>query len=431
MLQFFKEQRSVSLGLFIDKVEWWTYPYVQPKIAQAVFDGNSQLAWLLWGTAFMVSPLGNMLFGSIADTVGRKKALIASSLLLSVGTVCQGLTPPVAYVRVGWMVAWRCIQGIGYGGKFTVSNVYLAEVAPRSILSMARAAMVIPQALAFVVVSGAVTPLYACLSPSQMVQWGWRVPFLLSGLLGVFPMLLFMAEAPEPSAEPVTTPMDDAGSPAAAAQEAGFLELVQENYPRLGLCIAGLSLHYTCEGLGFAYLKAWLTQWCGYSEEGAGFVALTAAVVYCPIVFGLLVVADTVGICKTSLGGAVFSAAFSIPLFMPVLWKAPLLAYGPSGLMFVGLMSGRSLCIVWAADCFPQHLRARAFGVCSTVGMSFAAVCPALCAGTAMGAGFVGLLASLLSGMAMGYSLVSHHMCKHGQEGGCWMRVAHLRDEPY
>src|SRR5436305_12254048 len=91
------------------------------------------LSFLTFGVGFVVRPLGGILFGIMGDRYGRKPVLVATLLMIGIGTTAIGLLP--TYAQVGYwapilLVAMRVIQGLGAGAEYGGAVVYLVEASP-------------------------------------------------------------------------------------------------------------------------------------------------------------------------------------------------------------------------------------------------------------------------------------------------------------
>ena len=435
-LQYYKEHRSVAASFFLDAVEWYSYLYVIPFIEKAVFGGNAQWAWLTWGVAPIASPIGNLLFGAVADRWGRKTSLLWASSVLTVGTLAQGLTPTGSHAGCIWMVTFRGLQGLGYGGKFSVSQVYLAEAAPLRILAASRVVAMVPVAAGLLAVAGAWRVFTLFLTPEQIYAWGWRLPFLFSGLLGPLPILLFLCEGHNTLHKPEETPdtASQGGAPDRTGQKPHATSGALSPYWRqLALGIAGVTVHYTFEGMGFLYLKYWLPRWAGWSGSEATAFVLTSTALYIGITPVMLYVADHIGLGKTSLAAGMLCTVYSGPMFMPQVWAHSHVwpAWGSCAIIYSLVLSGRSVVVVWAVDLFPSDIRGRAYGLTSTLGLCLGAITPGLCANSATAAAYYCVAASALGTLAIAVALVSHRKYKEEGPEGRWPQVAFIRDEPY
>src|ERR1700748_1889769 len=90
------------------------------------------LSFLTFGVGFVVRPLGGLLFGVLGDRYGRKPVLVATLLMIGLGTTAIGILPTYAQIGV-WapilLVAMRVIQGLGAGAEYGGAGIYLVEEA--------------------------------------------------------------------------------------------------------------------------------------------------------------------------------------------------------------------------------------------------------------------------------------------------------------
>jgi MHS family proline/betaine transporter-like MFS transporter len=174
--------------------EWYdfvVYSYLATIIAKNFFPaGNDALALLqtfgVFGLGFVARPLGAVVIGWFADRKGRKAALILTILLMAVGTLLIGVIPSYAAIGAlapGLLVLARLVQGFSVGGEWGGSATFIVEWAPnrrRGFLSSLQQCSVVAGLL---LGSGVAALLSTLLPPDAMQSWGWRLPFLLGGLI--------------------------------------------------------------------------------------------------------------------------------------------------------------------------------------------------------------------------------------------------------
>jgi metabolite-proton symporter len=141
-----------------------------------------------FAAAFLSRPLGAVVFGHFGDRLGRKKTLVATLLIMALSTVTVGLVPSTAAIGVAApliLIVLRLLQGVAVGGEWAGSALLSAEYAPAT--ERGRYGMFTP-------LGGSVAGVLTCVtflgvnctiganSPAFM-QWGWRLPFLVSAAL--------------------------------------------------------------------------------------------------------------------------------------------------------------------------------------------------------------------------------------------------------
>ncbi|MBO0879506.1 MAG: MHS family MFS transporter [Mycobacterium sp.] len=141
-----------------------------------------------FGAAFLSRPLGAVVFGHFGDRLGRKRTLVTTLLIMALSTVTVGLVPTTAAIGVAApliLTALRLLQGVALGGEWAGSALLSAEYAPVAkrghygmftVLGTGAAAVL--ASLTFL----GVNYIMGERSPAFM-QWGWRLPFLISAAL--------------------------------------------------------------------------------------------------------------------------------------------------------------------------------------------------------------------------------------------------------
>jgi metabolite-proton symporter len=157
------------------------FPNLSPAMATTASMGT-------FATAFLSRPLGAAVFGYFGDRLGRKKTLVATLLIMALSTVSVGLVPSTAAIGGAApliLIALRLLQGVALGGEWAGSALLGAEYAPAgkrgrygmfTALGAGTGAML--ASLTFLGVNYSIGEN----SPAFM-QWGWRLPFLISAAL--------------------------------------------------------------------------------------------------------------------------------------------------------------------------------------------------------------------------------------------------------
>ncbi|MDW3712725.1 MULTISPECIES: MFS transporter [unclassified Pseudomonas] len=198
-----RKARKAGIASFIGTtIEWYDF-YIYGLAAALVFgkvffpaDMDPGVATLLsfatlW-SGFIARPLGGIIFGHLGDRIGRKTTLVITLIMMGLATTGIGLLPTYAQIGV-WapvaLVCLRVIQGIAVGGEWGGAILIASESAPKGkgILYAAFAQQGSPTGnllatLAFFALSSLPMP--------DFLQWGWRIPFLLSAALVIVGMVI-------------------------------------------------------------------------------------------------------------------------------------------------------------------------------------------------------------------------------------------------
>ncbi len=187
---------NLFAGIFGNALEWYdftTYAFFVPLFTGLFFPSKDPyisliVAFGVFASGFLIRPVGGVLFGYLGDHFGRKKALLASIIVMSIPSVLLGLLPTYASWGI-WapilMTVLRLIQGLAVSGELTSTTSFLVEHARENRRGLA-GSLAMCSALAGIVASSAATTLVTELTTSeQLAEWGWRLPFLCAGILGL------------------------------------------------------------------------------------------------------------------------------------------------------------------------------------------------------------------------------------------------------
>ena len=183
---------SSVLGSVIEWYDFFLYGVVAGLVLDKLyFPGDDAfvatlLAYGTFALGFVARPIGGIVFGHFGDTLGRKKMLMLTLLLMGGATVAIGLIPTYAQIGIAapiLLLLCRIIQGIGLGGEWGGAVLMTYESAPPHRRGFFGSLPQTGMSLGLVGASGVVGLLSWGLSDEQFMSWGWRVAFLLSGLM--------------------------------------------------------------------------------------------------------------------------------------------------------------------------------------------------------------------------------------------------------
>jgi metabolite-proton symporter len=187
--------RVVTASLIGTTVEWYDF-FLYGSAAALVFNKvffptaapltGTLLAFATYAIGFGARPLGGLVFGHFGDRLGRKRLLVLSLLMMGGATFLMGLLPSYASIGLGaplLLTALRLVQGFALGGEWGGSVLLVAEHGSARHRGFWASW---PQAGApggNLLATGVLAVLAAVQSEADFVSWGWRIPFLLSGVL--------------------------------------------------------------------------------------------------------------------------------------------------------------------------------------------------------------------------------------------------------
>lgn len=151
------------------------------------------LAFSTFTVGFLARPIGGVIFGYMGDRVGRKSALVTTLLLMGISTLLIGFLPPYAEIGIAapiLLTLLRFAQGLGVGGEWGGAVLLALEYGHAGRRGFYASW---PQAgvpLGLLASTGAMAACQASMSSAEFQEWGWRIPFYLSGLLIVVGLLI-------------------------------------------------------------------------------------------------------------------------------------------------------------------------------------------------------------------------------------------------
>ncbi len=201
-----KARTAVAAAVVGNVLEWYdfaVYTFLAAIIGRNFFPSDDPSAELLYsfavfGMGFLARPLGAIVIGRLGDVKGRKTALLLTIFLMAAGTVLMGLAPTYASAGIfGPLIILfaRLVQGFSAGGEWGGSTAFIVEWAPEGKRGLFGSFQQCSVAGGLLLGSGFAAILNSVLSPDAMAGWGWRIPFLLGGILG--PVGLWMRRTME------------------------------------------------------------------------------------------------------------------------------------------------------------------------------------------------------------------------------------------
>ena len=188
----------VSSGNFLEMYDFFVFGYYATAIGKVFFPTGSEfaqlmLAFMTFGAGFLMRPLGGIFLGTYIDHYGRRAGLMLTLALMAVGTVTIALVP--GYATLGVLapiivVIGRLIQGFSAGVELGGVSVYLAEIATPGHKGFYVSWQSGSQQVAVIFVALLGVLLSQLVPPESMMEWGWRIPFLIGCL--IIPLLFIL-----------------------------------------------------------------------------------------------------------------------------------------------------------------------------------------------------------------------------------------------
>lgn len=353
---------SGSVGNMVEWYDWYVYAAFSLYFAQVFFPKGDLTAQLLntaaiFAVGFLMRPIGGWLMGLYADRKGRKAALMASVLLMCLGSLIIAVTP--GYETIGifapiLLVFARLVQGLSVGGEYGTSATYLSEMATKQhrgfFSSFQYVTLISGQLIALAVL----IVLQQTLTEEQLISWGWRVPFVIGALCAV--VALYLRRGMEET-ESFTKTQN------AANKESTFTILMR--HPKELLTVVGLTMGGTLAFYTYTtYMQKYLVNTVGFSKgESTAISAATLFLFMClqPVIGAL---SDKIGRRPILIAFGVLGTLFTVPILttlhtIETWWGAFFLIMAA-----LVIVSGyTSINAVVKAELFPAQIRALGVGL--------------------------------------------------------------------
>jgi MHS family proline/betaine transporter-like MFS transporter len=307
---------GASIGNAVEWFDFAIYGFLATFIAANFFPAGNETAALLntfaiFAAAFFMRPLGGFVFGPLGDRVGRQRVLALVILLMSGATVLIGLLPTYGSIGVAaplLLLLLRCLQGFSAGGEYGGGAVYLAEFATARRRGLTITFMVWSGVLGFLLGSVTVTLLQALLPAGAMESYGWRIPFLIAGPLGLVGLYIRLRLDDTPHFAELSKSDQVAESPLREAVTTSWRAILQV----IGLFIVFNIGYYVV----FTFLPTYFIKTLEFSKTDA-FVSITlASLVALILILPLAALSDRIGRRPLLIAGSVAFAVLGYPLFL-------------------------------------------------------------------------------------------------------------------
>ncbi len=348
---------GTSLGHAIEWYDWGIFAIFVPFFATQFFNSADPVSAVLsslavFAVGFLARPLGGFFFGWLADHVGRKPALALTVGGMALGSLVIGLAPTYEAIGV-WasliLLSSRIIQGLACGGELPSAQTYLSEMAPAERRGRWSSLIYIASAGGNMVGILVGVILTTILSQTEMTEFGWRIPFLLGGVFGLF-TLYIRSQMPE-------TEMFESEPDSAQATTKPRLWPEIVRHRRQALQVVGMTVGLTVVYYAWVIAApAYAISSLGIDESGALWAGVASSLIFMSVMplWGML--SDRIGRKPVLLIGTVGVAVTLFPLQALVQDSAwQLFAAMTTAMIFIA--ASVSILPATYAELFPTRIR--------------------------------------------------------------------------
>ena len=307
-----------SAGTAFEWYDFFIFGSLALTIQKVFFAGLNPTAGLiaalgLFAAGFAFRPLGAIIFGVIGDRLGRKGAFLATVSLMGGATFLIGVLPTYATAGILspiLLILLRILQGIALGGEYGGAAIYVAEHSPNDRRGFTTGWIQVTASIGLIAGLLVILATRTAVGEAAFLDWGWRVPFLISVVLLVISVWLRFRL----SESPAFAKLKEDGAVTTAPLRESFARwdiLKRVLIAFFGIMLAQGAVWY----LSFFYIQVFLTKSLGVPEATKDALMLGVTVASAPlyVFFGWL--SDRVGRKPVMLGGMLLALAAYYPGF--------------------------------------------------------------------------------------------------------------------
>jgi MFS family permease len=358
-------QRRVAAATLVGTtIEWYDF-FIYATIAALVFgqlffapagESFSQIVtFASVGISFLFRPLGAFLAGHYGDKIGRRAMLVLTLLLMGGATTLIGVLPTFETAGVMapvLLLLLRIVQGISAGGEWGGAVLMAVEHAPKNRRGRAGSFPQLGVPLGMLLASGITALMTGVISPGDaFLEWGWRVPFLLSFVLIIVGYIVRRTVDESPVFQEIAEKKQQAKAPAAELFKKHWLLVILAALVFAGNNAAG----YMATG---GFIPSYATSDAVGLERTDVLLAITFAAAMWFVFTALAgILSDKIGRKKTYLIGFSAQLLAVFPLFWLINTGSLPMLYLALGLFTVGLGLGYGPQAAWYSEIFPASVR--------------------------------------------------------------------------
>ncbi len=317
-------KRAVGAAALGNTMEWFdfgVYSYLAVIIGKVFFPDASGAAQLIasFGTfaaAFMVRPIGGMVFGPLGDRFGRQKILALTMIMMSIGTFCIGLIPDYGSIGIAapiLLLVARLVQGFSTGGEYGGAATFIAEYSTDKRRGFMGSWLEFGTLGGYLLGASLVTIMTALLPEQAMLDWGWRIPFFLAAPLGIFGLYIRLKLEETPAFK---EHMEKQDALEHSKPQLGLLKMLHQNRNQILKCMGLVLLFNVSNYMLTSYMPSYLTSVLGMSELTGLLLVMVIMFVMMPLTLMWGHWTDRIGRRPVIALGAIGLVMLSIPSFM-------------------------------------------------------------------------------------------------------------------
>jgi MFS family permease len=307
-----------SAGTAFEWYDFFIFGSLATTIQKVFFAGLDPTAGLvaalgLFAAGFAFRPLGALIFGVIGDRLGRKGAFLATVSLMGASTFLIGILPTYATAGIVspiLLILLRILQGIALGGEYGGAAIYVAEHAPNNKRGATTGWIQITASLGLIAGLLVILGTRSATGEQRFLEWGWRVPFLVSVVLLIISVWLRF----KLSESPAFAKLKEEGAVSTAPLREAFGRW--DNLKRVLIAFFGIMCAQGAVWyLSFFYVQVFLTKSLGVPDSTKDALVLAMTIASAPLYVFFGWVSDRVGRKPVMIGGMLLALIAYYPGF--------------------------------------------------------------------------------------------------------------------
>lgn len=307
-----------SAGTAFEWYDFFIFGSLATTIQKVFFAGLDPTAGLvaalgLFAAGFAFRPLGALIFGVIGDRLGRKGAFLATVSLMGASTFLIGILPTYATAGIVspiLLILLRILQGIALGGEYGGAAIYVAEHAPNNKRGATTGWIQITASLGLIAGLLVILGTRSATGEQHFLEWGWRVPFLVSVVLLIISVWLRF----KLSESPAFAKLKEEGAISTAPLREAFGRW--DNLKRVLIAFFGIMCAQGAVWyLSFFYVQVFLTKSLGVPDSTKDALVLAMTIASAPLYVFFGWVSDRVGRKPVMIGGMLLALIAYYPGF--------------------------------------------------------------------------------------------------------------------
>lgn len=195
---------AASSGNLVEWFDFYIYGFAAVYFAHNFSDASSPIVQQIavfgvFAAGFLMLPIGSIIFGSIADKIGRKSSMVVSIVFMALGSFTIAFLPGkdiIGDFAILLLLAARLVQGLAVGAEYGIAAAYLSEVAPKGKRGLYSSFQYFTLIGGQLLAVASISFLFLFFNVEQMQEFGWRILFFIGGILALISLLVrtFMSD---------------------------------------------------------------------------------------------------------------------------------------------------------------------------------------------------------------------------------------------